>query len=120
VSAQPGAALVVGFDGAADLLAPLPGPASPSPTDCLPEETEPCAAEREQLSLDWTAMMLSPTLEIAEALLRLEAVPLGRLDPKWVARLAAEPPLVKARVSLADFATVPLEYDPFPNGARRR
>lgn len=35
----------------------------------------------------WRAMVLAPSLEVCEALLRGEPVPLNRLDPKWVARL---------------------------------
>ena len=34
----------------------------------------------------WRAFMLSPTLEVCEALLRGEDVPLDRLDPSWVQR----------------------------------
>jgi hypothetical protein len=34
----------------------------------------------------WLAMMLAPRVEICEALLRGEGVPLDRLDPEWVAR----------------------------------
>ena len=76
------------------------------------------AAEREQLTRQWVAMMLAPRIEIAEALLRNEAVPLAQLDLVWVKRLAAEPPIGKARVTLADFYSIPLEYDSFPIGAR--
>jgi hypothetical protein len=75
-------------------------------------------AEREQLTRQWVAMMLSPKIEIAEALLRNEAVPSSRLYPVWVERLAAEPPIRKPRVTLADFYSIPLEYDSFPVGAR--
>jgi hypothetical protein len=76
-------------------------------------------AEREWITSAWVATMLTPKIEIAEALLRNEAVPLSQLDPVWVKRLAAEPPIRKPRVTLADFYSIPLEYDPFPtNGAR--
>jgi hypothetical protein len=34
----------------------------------------------------WKAMMLAPTLEVCEALLRGEVVPVERLDPDWVKR----------------------------------
>lgn len=34
----------------------------------------------------WRAVMLSPSLEVCEALLRGERVPLDRLDPDWVRR----------------------------------
>jgi hypothetical protein len=35
----------------------------------------------------WTAMMLAPSLEIWEALLREEDVPMEQLDQEWVRRL---------------------------------
>lgn len=35
----------------------------------------------------WRAIMLSPTIEICEALLRGENVPTSQLDPLWVKRL---------------------------------
>ncbi len=35
----------------------------------------------------WRAIVLATSLEVVEALLRGESVPLGRLDPEWVARL---------------------------------
>jgi hypothetical protein len=76
------------------------------------------AAEREQLTRQWVAMMVSPRIGVAEALLRNEAVPCSQLDPVWVERLAAEPPIQKPRVTLADFYSIPLLYDLFPNGAR--
>jgi hypothetical protein len=34
----------------------------------------------------WRAFMLSPSIEVCEALLRGESVPLDRLDPVWVRR----------------------------------
>lgn len=34
----------------------------------------------------WRAFMLSPSIEVCEALLRGESVPLSRLDPVWVRR----------------------------------
>jgi hypothetical protein len=34
----------------------------------------------------WAAMMLAPTLEVCEALLRSEKVPTEKLDPEWVKR----------------------------------
>jgi hypothetical protein len=34
----------------------------------------------------WRAMMLAPTIEICEALLRDEKVPIDRLRPEWVRR----------------------------------
>jgi hypothetical protein len=51
------------------------------------------SAERERRELlwpdarrVWRAMMLAPSIEICEALLRGESVPLDRLDPVWVQR----------------------------------
>jgi hypothetical protein len=40
----------------------------------------------------WRAMMLAPTLEVVEVLLRAEAVPLDRLDREWVARFGRRRP----------------------------
>jgi hypothetical protein len=34
----------------------------------------------------WRAFMLAPSIEVCEALLRGESVPLDRLDPVWVRR----------------------------------
>ena len=56
------------------------------------EAVEPLAdvTEAEELARIWRAIMLAPGdrsgLEICRALLDGEAVPLGRLDPEWVAR----------------------------------
>jgi hypothetical protein len=44
------------------------------------------AADREALNRLWKAMVLSPTIEVCEALLRGEAVPVDRLDPAWALR----------------------------------
>lgn len=41
----------------------------------------------EQTRALWRAVMLSPSLEVCEALLRGEKVPLPALDPLWVKRL---------------------------------
>jgi hypothetical protein len=38
----------------------------------------------------WRAMMLAPTLEVCEALLRGERVPIGRLDRDWVKRFGVK------------------------------
>jgi hypothetical protein len=38
----------------------------------------------------WRAMMLAPTLEVCEALLRGEMVPIDRLDPEWVERFGVK------------------------------
>jgi hypothetical protein len=44
--------------------------------------------QRDADALDrvWRAMMLARSLEVCEALLRGESVPLEQLDPEWVAR----------------------------------
>ena len=34
----------------------------------------------------WRAFMLAPSIEVCEALLRGESVPVSRLDPLWVRR----------------------------------
>lgn len=34
----------------------------------------------------WRAFMLAPSIEVCEALLRGESVPVSRLDPVWVRR----------------------------------
>lgn len=44
------------------------------------------AEEHDELSRLWRAIMLSPSIDILEALLRGEHVPLNRLDPAWVRR----------------------------------
>lgn len=44
------------------------------------------AQEFDELSRLWRAVMLSPSIEILEALLRGEHVPLNRLDQAWVKR----------------------------------
>lgn len=38
-----------------------------------------------------TAFRLAPTIEVCEAFLRNESVPLDRLDPDWVRRLGLKP-----------------------------
>lgn len=35
----------------------------------------------------WRALILAPRLEVCEALLRGETVPISQLDPVWVKRL---------------------------------
>ena len=50
------------------------------------------SAERECSRRLWRALVLAPTVEIAEALLRGEAVPLDRLDREWVTRLGRRTP----------------------------
>lgn len=44
------------------------------------------ASAREACNRVWRAMMLAPTLEVFEALVRGESVPLDRLDQEWVRR----------------------------------
>jgi hypothetical protein len=44
-------------------------------------------ADGQQTAALYRAIMLAPSLPICEALLRRETVPVGRLDPEWVARL---------------------------------
>jgi hypothetical protein len=39
-----------------------------------------------ELARIWRAMMLAPCLEVCEALLRGESVPVHRLDSEWVKR----------------------------------
>jgi hypothetical protein len=48
----------------------------------------PSATHAELAGL-YRAVMLSPSLEVCEALLRSEKVPLHKLDPEWVRRLGA-------------------------------
>jgi hypothetical protein len=55
--------------------------------------------ERERLERLWPdagrvgrAMMLAPSIEACEALLRGERVPLDRLDPEWLARFGRRAP----------------------------
>ncbi len=40
----------------------------------------------DELNRIWRAMMLAPRVEICDALLRGESVPVDRLDPEWAAR----------------------------------
>jgi hypothetical protein len=44
------------------------------------------ATDREWLRRIWSAVMLSTSVEVCDALLRGERVPIERLDPEWVAR----------------------------------
>jgi hypothetical protein len=48
--------------------------------------TESQDEEREFTQRVFVAMMLAPTIEICEALLRGERVPVDCLDPEWVQR----------------------------------
>lgn len=41
---------------------------------------------REHANVIWRAIMLAPTVELCEALLRGETVPISMLDPVWVKR----------------------------------
>jgi hypothetical protein len=47
-------------------------------------------AERERLRRIYVAMMLSPTIEVCEALLRGESVPPSAVDPVWARRFGLE------------------------------
>lgn len=38
----------------------------------------------------WRAMMLAPTVEICDALLRGESVPISKLNPDWVKRFGVK------------------------------
>jgi hypothetical protein len=38
----------------------------------------------------WRAMMLAPTLEVCQALLRGESVPVEQLDVEWVSRFGTQ------------------------------
>lgn len=51
------------------------------------EERERESTERHWVRYIWRALVLSPSLEVLEALLRGESVPVDRLDCDWVARL---------------------------------
>jgi hypothetical protein len=44
------------------------------------------AAEARRLARIWRAIMLAPSLEVCEALLRAESVPVDHLDAEWVKR----------------------------------
>jgi phosphate/sulfate permease len=45
----------------------------------------------EELLRVWRAMMLAARVEVCDALLRGESVPLETLDPGWVKRLGMKP-----------------------------
>jgi hypothetical protein len=47
---------------------------------------ELASARQDQDRRLWRAFMLAPTIEVCEALLRGEEVPLGQLDQEWVRR----------------------------------
>jgi hypothetical protein len=51
------------------------------------EERERESDHRESARRLWRALVLSPSLEVFDALLRGECVPVDRLDCDWVARL---------------------------------
>lgn len=50
------------------------------------ESTRDDAHERAATARIWRAVMLSPTIEVCDALLRGERVPVERLDVEWVER----------------------------------
>lgn len=47
-------------------------------------------ADARQPARIWRAMMLAPTLDVCEALLRRETVPIERLHPDWVERFGVK------------------------------
>jgi hypothetical protein len=51
-----------------------------------PPHQQSRSAETREFGRIWRAMMLAPRLEVCEALLRGESVPVDRLDPEWVTR----------------------------------
>jgi hypothetical protein len=57
-------------------------------TNARPEPLRPegASAEARELGRIWRAMMLAPCLEVCEALLRGESVPVDRLDLEWLRR----------------------------------
>jgi hypothetical protein len=59
----------------------------------------------------WQAMMLAPRIEICEALLCGESVPIARLDQRWVSRFGLRTPAVDDRAFLTDFNSIPTELD---------
>jgi hypothetical protein len=56
-------------------------------------------------------MMLAPRVEIAEALLRGESVPVARLDQRWVRRFEQRRESADGRAFLSDFNSIPHELD---------
>jgi hypothetical protein len=67
-----------------DTLAPFPGETDWLSTLTVLDNEQP--ADREWLRLVGMAVLLAPTVEIADALLRGESVPLDQLDQRWVRR----------------------------------
>ena len=60
---------------------------TPKPQEDPDQSDGPTAAEmRRELARVHRAIMLAPTIEICEALLRGERVPITLLDPVWVAK----------------------------------
>lgn len=49
------------------------------------------APSREAWNWIWRALVLSPSLDVFEAFLRGESVPIDRCDPAWVLRLGRKP-----------------------------
>jgi hypothetical protein len=83
-------------------LGPSRGEAAQGPSvDELLRETDPGPAKddryfkpvvsEDEAGRGWKAMMLAPTLEICQALLRGESVPIDQLRPEWVARFGLRP-----------------------------
>jgi hypothetical protein len=59
----------------------------------------------------WTAMALAPRIEICEALLCGESVPIARLDQRWVSRFGLRSETADDRAFLTDFNSIPTELD---------
>jgi hypothetical protein len=73
--------------GTALTAQPLPPfPAEADWLSTLPILDNDDAAEREWLRRIFSAVMLATSVEVCDALIRGERVPIERLDPEWVAR----------------------------------
>lgn len=77
-------------------------PASPAELAAL-EERWPSYPDAGRL---FRAFVLSPTVDVCEALLAGERVPLSRLDPEWVARYGFRTVPEDGRVTLGDFNAI--------------
>ena len=89
-------------------IAELPAPPDGSETDTILAFSAPM---RERLQAElwarvWRALVLAPTVEVFEALLRGESVPLSRLDADAVKRFGRRA-VVSERVRLDDFEASP-------------
>jgi hypothetical protein len=79
-----------GLAAMVDLMRETAKPLTDKPLRPLPGEDEWARAivsgGRTWYQRLWRAMMLAPTIEVCEALMAGEAVPLERLDQEWVKR----------------------------------